>query len=252
VESASGRVVLVQGASRGIGLAFVKALRLAEPGGMVMATCRDPGAAADLADESRDDPGLQIFQLDVAQPPSIVGAAAQVASRVGRVDLLINCSGVLHDDDGLKPERRLREVRADQLAKSFSVNATGALLVAQSFEALLRKGSHPLFAALSARVGSIADNRLGGWYGYRASKAALNMCLRSLSIEWARGSNPIRVACLHPGTVDTALSAPFTPGTRYELFPPERAARQLLAVIDGLGPDETGVFRAWDGSVIPW
>lgn len=247
-----GRVALIQGASRGIGLALVRELRRADSAGTVFASCRDPGAASGLTEAARDDSGLELLQIDVTQPSTIVESAERVASHSGRIDLLINCAGILHDDDGLRPERRLREVQAGQLAKSFAVNATGALLVAQAFEPLLRSGRLPVFAALSARVGSIEDNRLGGWYGYRASKSALNMFLRNLSVEWSRGSRPIRVVSLHPGTVDTDLSAPFTPGTRYELFTAERAARQLLAVINGLDASETGVFRAWDGSPIPW
>ena len=247
-----GRIALVQGASRGIGLAIVRELRRTDPGGTVFSSCRDPESASALNELARDDSGVQLLRLDVTQASTVAEAADELTARTGRIDLVVNCAGLLHDDHGLQPERRLREVQAEQLAKSFAVNATGALLVAQAFESLLRSGRDPVFAALSARVGSIADNRLGGWYGYRASKAALNMFMRCLSVEWARGGNPIRVVCLHPGTVDTDLSAPFTPGTRYELFTPERAAGQLLDVIDGLGADETGVFRAWDGSPIPW
>jgi NAD(P)-dependent dehydrogenase (short-subunit alcohol dehydrogenase family) len=252
VATIAGRVALVQGASRGIGLALVRELRRRDPNGRVFATCRDPASAGALADVARDAARVQLVTLDVTQPSTVTEAAAQVSVHIDRIDLVVNCAGLLHDDDGLQPERRLRDVHAEQLAKILAVNASGALMVAQGFESLLRKGRGPVFAALSARVGSIADNRLGGWYGYRASKAALNMFMRSLSIEWARGSRPIRVVCLHPGTVDTDLSAPFSPGTRYELFTPERAAGQLLGVIDALGADETGVFRAWDGSAIPW
>jgi len=248
----SGRVALVQGASRGIGLALVNALRRDDPEGLVFASSRDPDSADALNALASEDAGVELLQLDVTRASTVTDSAAQVAARSSRVDLVINCAGILHDDRGLQPERRLREVEADQLAKSFAVNATGALLVAQAFESLLRQGRQPIFAVLSARVGSLADNRLGGWYGYRASKAALNMFMRSLSIEWSRGSQPVRVICLHPGTVDTALSAPFTPGTRYELFTPERAAGHLLEVVNGLGDEETGVFRAWDGSPIPW
>jgi len=110
-----------------------------------------------------------------------------------------------------------------------------------------------LFAALSARVGSIEDNRLGGWYAYRMSKAALNMAIRTLAVEWARHRPPIRALALHPGTVDTDLSAPFQgPSQAGQPFPPDLAARQLLDVIEGAGPEATGRFFAWDGAEIAW
>ena len=147
----------------------------------------------------------------------------------------------------------LRQVDADHLVRAFRVNALGALLVAKAFEPVLKRSAHARFASLSARVGSIGDNRLGGWYAYRSTKAALNQMTRTLSIQWRRLTHPILCVVLHSGTVATDLSAPFT--ARYDpakVFDPDRAARQLLAVLDGLDLDDTGGFFAWDGSPIPW
>jgi NAD(P)-dependent dehydrogenase (short-subunit alcohol dehydrogenase family) len=189
----------------------------------------------------------------VELPESPTQAEHSIAQNAEGLDLVINCAGILHDSAGMQPERRLREARPENLARSFAVNASGALLVAQAMEPLLRRGQSPLFASLSARVGSIEDNRLGGWYAYRASKAALNMFMRTLAIEWSRGSRPIRVVCLHPGTVATELSAPFVgPAGNRQIFSPAVAADQLLDVLAGMDLSDSGNFYAWDSSSIPW
>ena len=249
----AGRVALVQGASRGIGLALVQALREREPDALVFASCRDPDSATPLQSLAARNAQVRAVRLDVEDAASIAAAAKTIGAATPRLDLVINCAGILHAPDGLAPERRLGEVRAERLARSFRVNAMGALLVAQALEPLLRQGHQPRLASISARVGSIEDNRLGGWYAYRASKAALNMFMRTLAIEWARGSRPIAVTCLHPGTVATDLSAPFTGDARgREVFSPALAARQLLDVLAELAPEDTGGFLAWDGQPIPW
>jgi len=252
VSQPGGRIALVQGASRGIGLALVEALRARDPSGQVFASCRGQ-ASAKLLGLADADAGIHPVTLDVESPEGPDQAAETIARTVEGLDLVINCAGILHDNAAMQPEKRLREARPENLARSFAVNASGALLVAQAMEPLLRRGRAPLFASLSARVGSIEDNRLGGWYGYRASKAALNMFMRTLAIEWSRGSRPIRVVCLHPGTVATDLSAPFagTDGNR-PIFSPAAAADQLLDVLAGLDPADSGNFYAWDGSRIPW
>jgi NAD(P)-dependent dehydrogenase (short-subunit alcohol dehydrogenase family) len=161
---------------------------------------------------------------------------------------------MLHDASaGVAPEKRLADVRPDALAASFAVNALGPLLVAKHFEPLIARREPVVFASLSARVGSIGDNRLGGWYAYRAAKAAQNMFTKTLAIEWARSRRNVVCVALHPGTTDTGLSRPFQSGVAPEkLFAPERTVRQLLDVIDQLTPADSGRFVAWDGSSIPW
>jgi NAD(P)-dependent dehydrogenase (short-subunit alcohol dehydrogenase family) len=137
--------------------------------------------------------------------------------------------------------------------EAFAVNGAGPLLLAKHLEPLLPRRERAVFASLSARVGSIGDNRLGGWYAYRASKAAQNMFIRTLAIELARRARGAICVALHPGTTDTELSRPFQGGVpESKLFTAERAVEQLLRVIDGLGPGDTGRFIAWNGERIPW
>jgi NAD(P)-dependent dehydrogenase (short-subunit alcohol dehydrogenase family) len=157
---------------------------------------------------------------------------------------------LLHDAD-LAPERASRELDQGKLLRQFAVNAVGPALVAKHFVPLLPRQGRSVFAALSARVGSIGDNRLGGWYGYRASKSALNMLIRTLSIELGRTHPEAICVALHPGTVDTDLSKPFQKNVAADqLFSPEQSAAHLLTVIDQLTPMHSGRCFAWDGTEI--
>lgn len=161
---------------------------------------------------------------------------------------------MLHDGDrGIRPEKRLEDVDPEALTALFQVNAAGPLLVARHFRPLLGHGDPAVFAAISARVGSIRDNGRGGWYAYRGSKAALNQYIRTLAIELRRRAPAVTCAALHPGTTDTDLSAPYQDSVPAEqLFPVARTADQLLQVMAGLGPEDSGGFFAWDGQPIPW
>ena len=245
---------LIQGASRGIGLECVQRL-LDEPRvGRVYATARRPARSDGLQVLAEAHPErLVMVPLDVTDENSIDDAAAAVGARSQRLHLLFNVAGLLHDDDGLKPEKRLADVRLDNLERGFRVNAFGPLLVARAFERLLTHGEHAVLANMSARVGSIGDNGLGGWYAYRGAKAAQNMFTRGLSVELARRSRYLVCVALHPGTTDTALSEPFqgrVPAGK--LFSTEYTVDQLFRVISGLGPEDSGSFLAWDGQPIPW
>ena len=245
---------LVQGASRGIGLEFVRRL-LAEPRfERVFATCREPHAAGDLSALAAQQPHLTVVALDASDEASIARAAETVASTTDRLHLVVNTAGILHGGAAaVAPEKRLADVRAEALMASFAVNAFAPLLVARHFERLLAHRDRAVFASLSARVGSIGDNRLGGWYAYRGAKAAQNMFTRTLAIEWARSRRNVVCVALHPGTTDTDLSRPFQANVPAErLFPVGRTVHQLLNVIDRLSPADSGRFLAWDGSEIPW
>jgi len=244
---------LVVGASGGIGSALTAELLARDEHEVVVAACREPAASDALRALGRVHPErLLPLALDLTDPASLADAAARVAQRVDTLTMLINCAGVLHAG-ALQPERRLSEVDAAALVESFRVNAIGPLLVAQAFAPLLDREARTVLANLSARVGSLGDNRLGGWYAYRASKAAQNMFTRNLAIELARRHRGLICVALHPGTVDTALSRPFQARVPPErLFTPARAASQLLAVIDALAPHDNGGFFAWDGSPVPW
>ncbi|MEM9493690.1 MAG: SDR family NAD(P)-dependent oxidoreductase, partial [Myxococcota bacterium] len=195
---------------------------------------------------------LQLLALDVRDEERIAAAAEQVGRHCAHLHLVLNVSGVLHGPE-LQPEKRLEHVSGAALAHGFAINAFAPLLMARHFFALLKHRERAVIANLSARVGSISDNRLGGWYTYRASKAAQNMMTKTLSIELARRAPNIVCVALHPGTVDTELSRPFQRNVPAErLFAPERAVSQLLAIIDSLTPEQSGQFLAWDGQPIPW
>lgn len=245
---------LVVGASGGIGSAFVRLLLEDAKLTTVFAACRNPGAASTLM-KLADHHGerLRVLAMDVTDEASVAAAASQLTAEPSRLDLLINCAGLLHDGKSLAPERRIAEVEPGNLLRSFEVHAVGPALLAKHFGTLFDSTSRAVFASLSARVGSIGDNRLGGWYSYRASKAAHNMILRNISIELRRRARGLICVALHPGTVDTNLSRPFQGNVPdRQLFSVDRAARQLLAVIDGLSPESNGHFYAWDGQEIPW
>jgi NAD(P)-dependent dehydrogenase (short-subunit alcohol dehydrogenase family) len=192
-------------------------------------------------------PNVTRGELDLENEASIASCALSVAAD-SPLDIVVVATGILWSGDKLRPEKSMQELDIEKLAKVFAINATGPALVAKHFLPNLRKGSKAVFAALSARVGSIGDNRLGGWYSYRASKAALNMLLKTLSIEQARRWPEAVIVGLHPGTVNTELSAPFTKRTPpQKLFSPEISAGHLVRVLDRVTPDDSGHVIAWDG-----
>lgn len=247
------RTILVQGASRGIGLEFVRQLLARGEVAKLLATCRDPKTAAGLTGLQQQDQRLRVLTLDVEDEASIRLAARDAGKHVTHIDLLINCAGVLHEGEVMAPERRISQIEPGSLHKSFAVNAVGPALVIKHFLGLLQKSDQAVVANLSARVGSITDNRLGGWYAYRMSKAAQNMLTRTLAVELGRGARKVTVVALHPGTVDTDLSRPFQANVpEGRLFSRQRAVRQLLDVLAGVEMKDSGRFFAWDGSEIPW
>ncbi|MCG5540756.1 MULTISPECIES: SDR family oxidoreductase [unclassified Halorhodospira] len=250
-----GGEVLIQGASRGIGLQFVEQCLAQDRIARVWASCRDPARAQALQALAEAHPQrLRLLTLDVTEESTIQDAAAEVAAAQGRLHLVVNAAGLLHDRARrIRPEKRLEAVTPEALSALFQVNAAGPLLVARHFLPRLEHGDPAVFAAISARVGSIGDNRKGGWYAYRGSKAALNQFIRTLAVELERRAPAVTCVSLHPGTTDTDLSAPFQAWVPADqLFPPQRTVRQLLAVIDGLDASDSGGFFAWDGQPIPW
>ena len=185
--------------------------------------------------------------IDFDDEATIAAAAAQVGTS-GAIHLLVVAAGLLHTADFM-PEKKVGDLNYAQLERTFRVNTFGPALVLRHFSPLL-DAKHSVMAFLSAKVGSIGDNRLGGWYGYRASKAALNMIVRTGAIELARTKPGAVVVALHPGTVDTALSGPFR-GAQIGR-PATTAATELLDVMAGLGRDDSGSFIAYDGRRLPW
>ncbi len=243
---------MVQGASRGIGAALTRALLAREDILGVVATSRTPQESQLLQELALvHGPRLQRVPLDVESPASIERGAMEVAEHCDQqLRVVINAAGLLHDQ-AQQPEKRLENVEASALARAFAVNASGPILVARHVIKLFPRDGRSLFASISARVGSIGDNRLGGWYAYRASKAAQNMLTRTLAIELARRLPQCICVGLHPGTVATDLSAPFRSGVPADkLFTPEQSAAALLQVLAGLGPEDSGACFAWDGKRI--
>ncbi|NBB91841.1 MAG: SDR family oxidoreductase [Gammaproteobacteria bacterium] len=188
--------------------------------------------------------------LDVTDEDSIRGAAERVEREADDLRLVIDATGFLHDDR-FSPEKSWSQLDPAHMARAFAVNAAGPALLMKHFLPLLPRQGKSVFATLSARVGSIGDNRLGGWYSYRASKAALNQFVRAAAIELHRRSKEGICVALHPGTVDTRLSAPFGKAG-LDVRAPDVAAAELLDVIAGLDADANGGFFDYRGETVPW
>ena len=244
---------LVTGASSGIGLAIVEALLDNPEVARVCAVSRRAADSEQLVSlQARHGARLQLISADLSSDAGIDAVVAGIRAGGDDLHLVVNCAGVLHGD-GLRPEKSLATLDRHALERSFALNAFAPVLLVRALLPLLGPGAPRVVASVSARVGSIADNRLGGWYAYRASKAAQNQLLRTLAIEWQRTHPHATCVLLHPGTVDTALSRPFQARVPPDaLFAPARAARQLLDTIAGLTPADSGRFIAWDGTTVPW
>lgn len=233
--------VIIVGGSGGIGQALVEELLNRFPEANIAATFfrTEPPIKNDR---------LQWQQLDIREPAQIEAWSSQF----DRVDWIVNCAGHLHGDTG-GPEKSIRALDAAFLIESIKINTLPTLLLARYFALPLKKSTAPILATISARVGSIEDNRLGGWYSYRISKAGLNMALKTLSIEWKHSHPRGCVAALHPGTNNTQLSKPFQANVAPEdLFDPTYTASSFLNLLSNLSPSQSGKFWTWDGSQIPW
>ncbi len=233
------RSAAIFGASGGIGAALVA--ELAERGaGQIWAGSR---SAAPVT-------GATSFAFDMMKEASIADAAAMMRSNPP--DLVIVASGVLTLADGSGPERTFKRLDSGAMAEVLALNTIGPALIAKHILPMFPRNNRAVFAALSARVGSISDNGLGGWHSYRASKAALNMLLKNFAIELARTHSEAVVLGLHPGTVDTGLSQPFQKGLpEGQLLSPQESAQSLLDVISSVGPEQSGCVFDWKGAEIP-
>lgn len=234
--------VVVVGASGGIGSALTEKLSVMDRVDIVHALSRSPVSGV------RDT--VRTATIDLNAEDSIAAAAADVGT-YGQPDLVIVATGMLTDSVVPSPEKSMRQQSLEAFQRVFAINTFGPALVAKHFLPILPRTGRTVFAALSARVGSISDNRLGGWHAYRASKAALNMLIRNYAIEQSRRNQASIVVGLHPGTVDTALSEPFQGGVpERQLFSPDQAAGYLLDVIARLTPEMTGKVFDWAGQEV--
>ncbi|XP_061692362.1 C-signal [Syngnathoides biaculeatus] len=259
-------VALVQGASRGLGLQFCKYILQNKPPASVIATCRNPDGSVALQGLAAQHPDrLTVLRLDVNREEDVREAAEGVKKSFGRLDLMVNSSALLHPSG--KGETSLRDVSAQGLIATLTTNTVGPLLMAKYFAALLQKGGggfgrqpadrakrhSGVIVNITAKVGSIGDNGLGGWYSYRMSKAALNMATKNLSIELGRGRPKVLCVSLHPGTLDTDLSRPYHRNVpEGKLFSAERSVECLMAVVEALDGEKTGNAYSWDGTQLPW
>ncbi len=249
----NGANALIVGASQGIGLGFVKNLLPDSRIKKIYATYRQRETAGELIALQNQYPDkLTCLSMDITQESQIVAVIQHIKAEVNQLHLVINCVGILHDDT-LQPEKSLRQINSENLLRYFQVNSIGSILLAKHLLPLFRHHEPSVFASISAKLASIGDNQLGGWYGYRASKTALNMFMRTAAIEYGRSSPKTLLVTLHPGTTDTNLSRPFqtnVPGDK--LFSVERTVKQLLQVISQLEEGDSGQFFSWDGSRLPW
>ena len=233
--------VVVVGASGGIGAALVDRLVSSSQVARVHSLSRQG--------KSHPSPKVSNLTFDFTNEASIE-AAAQALAEVGPLDVVIVATGLLQGD-GIAPEKNLRALSIKGFEQSFLINTVGPAMTARYFLPLMRRDGKAVFAALSARVGSISDNRMGGWYAYRSSKAALNMVIKTLSIEMGRRFKELVIIGLHPGTVDTSLSKPFQGNVpEGKLFTPEFSAEKLLDVIDQVTPHDSGNLLDWQGQTV--
>ncbi len=244
---------MVIGANRGIGLELVKA-QLREVGvSRVIATHR-PGVELQKLDILTRLHGerLSLRPLDVTEDASLEAFARYLKTQEGGIDLTIHAAGILHEEN-IDPEKSFAQCNARNLKRLFEVNSVGPLMVAAALLPAHSRKRRFTFAALSAMVGSIGDNRLGGWYGYRASKTALNQFVKTLANECRVKYPRASIVAIHPGTTDTDLSRPFQRNVKPgKLYSAEQSASRILNVLKDIGSEESGQFLNWDGSQIPW
>ncbi|AJQ46479.1 SDR family NAD(P)-dependent oxidoreductase [Pseudomonas putida] len=244
--------VLICGASRGIGLALCTALLARDDVSRVWAVSRHASTADGLLALARaHGERVVLLECDARDELALAALANEVGIACPHLHLVISTLGILHQE-GTKAEKSLAQLDLTSLQASFVTNAFAPILLLKHLMPLLRK-QPATFAALSARVGSIGDNRLGGWYSYRASKAALNQLLHTASIELKRLNPNATVLALHPGTTNTELSRPFQGNVpEGKLFEPAFAAQCVIDQVGRLGPSESGSFWGWDGERIAW
>jgi NAD(P)-dependent dehydrogenase (short-subunit alcohol dehydrogenase family) len=247
---------LIMGASGGIGIAIARKLA-SDPATKSLILCAAHATSHEGLQQLQQaciarSKFVLLLDVDFTDESAMTQWSAKLATAMPELDLVINTAGLLHDGS-LAPEKSATQISAASMQRIFAVNAFGPMLLIKAMWPWLRQKRPVLFATLSARVGSIEDNRLGGWYSYRAAKAAQNQFLKTAAIELARINPQSIMLALHPGTTDTGLSRPYQANVASgKLFTPEFVAERLLEVLTNATPAQSGTFMAWDGQVIPW
>jgi len=243
--------ILLIGGTSGIGKALLERLSTDHKVTKIFATYHRHKPDTNTTDK------VVWLNMDVREEGSIKQAIADINRQTQHIDWVINTVGLLHTDTN-QPEKAVRQLDAEFFLQNMALNALPSLLIAKHIKPLLKAGTPSelrpdIYATISARVGSISENELGGWYSYRMSKAALNMGMKTLSIEWQRTLKNVCVAVIQPGTVDTPLSKPFQANVaKAKLFTPDACARHLLKVLNELTVEDTGCFIDWAGKTIAW
>ncbi|MGC9404375.1 SDR family NAD(P)-dependent oxidoreductase [Vibrio genomosp. F10] len=233
--------ILIIGGSGGIGLALIEHFLSSNNTQTVYATYRN-------AQPNISAPNLNWHKVDVTAE----GDIEELANAIPKLDVLVNAVGVLTGPEH-SPEKTINAFDVDFFNQNLSINTVSTLLLARYFGQHLKSKSLSHFVSLSARVGSIEDNQLGGWISYRCSKAALNMAIKTISIEWQRKKHNCCMFAFHPGTTDTSLSKPYQKNVpEHKLFTPQYVAAQLASMIETTTSEDTGKFYSFDGKEIPW
>ena len=246
-EGNQGTAALVLGASGGLAQAIISEL-MADAGiDTVIAVSRNAAP-----EHFATGPATPVWIETEYSEPAMAAVVEQLQPFAGRITRVVICHGILHSDT-LWPEKRLEDINAESLQTVFQANTVVPVLWLKLLHRLLKSKQRCVVAALSARVGSIGDNQLGGWYAYRSSKAALNMMLRTLSIEYGRRVKNVKIISFHPGTTDTALSKPFQASVPSDkLFTPQFVAERLCGIMAHAEIDGELSYLDWDNKAIPW
>lgn len=232
--------ILIIGAGHGLGLALAKECRERYPSAQIITTYRIKEKAEGLLAS-----GLESHHLDPLNEAQVESFCKSFDS----IDLAINSVGMLSDGER-GPEKSTKDIDLEHLTKVFQVNSCITPLWAKYLKSKFSKDTPSVFATLSAMVGSISENEIGGWYGYRASKAALNMFIKTISIEFMRSRLKTSVVAIHPGTTKTELSENFLRGVQHKIWEPPEAAKNILNVLESCPAEGTGLFKNWDGRTI--
>jgi len=244
--------ILIFGAGHGIGLALVEHIRLHFPQITVCATYRQIDKAHQLIQLEKNCPDqIQSFEINPTSESNIIELANLIETKTIQFDLIINAIGLLHSES-IKPEKSLKDFNPESFLQLISVNTMITVLIAKHFQKFFVTPRPCALIAISAKVGSIGDNRMGGWHSYRASKAALNMMIKNISIEFKQKRLNSLVLAIHPGTTQTELSAPYTKNTTYIVHPPSETAKHIFEVIDNRSIEDTGRFFSWEKQEIEW
>ena len=236
--------LLLTGARGGIGGALLQKLRERPDVGHITATCRS-------ADFGAAETNLSWQPLDFTKPEDLPSLREHLEATTDCLDTIICTTGYLHGEYG-GPEKSLGHLTSDALTHAYTVNAAGPLQLLAACEPFLKRAEAPRVLVLSAQVGSIGDNQLGGWYSYRMAKAALNMGLKTTAIEAARWRNNATIVAVHPGTTVSALSTPFIARRKAPVASAEETAAHLLTLWEGLTPADNGSFLTAKGETLPW